>query len=92
MRAVLKRFCGDGMRIQWAVCCGEPCAARSFLPRPQSEQPPLPTLCLAGVRAQDLENAWPFETVQAWVRKVLANRLVVGHGLRSDFQVSARGG
>ena len=41
---------------------------------------------ISGVRAQDMDNAQPFDELQMKVKSLLQNKIVVGHGLGSDFK------
>lgn len=41
----------------------------------------------SGIRPEDLEGAPSFQVVQKEVADLIKGRIVVGHGLKSDFKV-----
>ncbi|KAM3184936.1 hypothetical protein ACTXT7_007408 [Hymenolepis weldensis] len=41
----------------------------------------------SGIRSKDMANALPFYKVRFDVKKLIEDRLVVGHGIKNDFQV-----
>lgn len=43
---------------------------------------------VSGVRAQDLTNAPTFETVAAQVADILKDRILIGHAVHHDLEVS----